>query len=174
MTALRDQLIALNACSDAIEWVGDRDLPTAWRECERADWLLWICAKQIGKSGWADHQTVVRMACDCAERSLRFVPAGEDRPRLAIEAARRWADDPTEENLDAAGAAAWAARAAAWATGAAGAARAAWAARAAAWAAWDAARAAAWAAGDAGDAEHRAMCEMIRERFTPPAEEGKP
>jgi hypothetical protein len=28
------------------------------------------------------------LACDFAERALRFVPDGEDRPRLAIEAAR--------------------------------------------------------------------------------------
>jgi len=81
------------------------------------------------------------LACGFAETALKYVPAGEDRPRLAIETARRFvAGSATCEELAAAGdaAAGAAARAAAWA--AAGA-----AARAAAWAAaWDAARDAAW------------------------------
>ena len=70
------------------------------------------------------------LACDFAETALKYVPAGEDRPRLAIETARRFvAGSATCEELAAAGAAA---RAAAWA--------AAWAARDAAGdAAWDAA-----------------------------------
>jgi len=71
------------------------------------------------------------MACDFAEAVLIYVPAGEDRPRRAIECARRFAaGDATREELaaardaarDAAGDAAWTAwdatratRAAAWA-----------------------------------------------------------
>ena len=64
---------------------------------------------------------------------------GDDRPRIAIEAAERWLADPSVKNQDAAGDAGDAARAAgdaAWAAGAA----------------W----AAAWAAGDAGDAARAA------------------
>ena len=37
MTALSDELCTMRACRDAIEWVGDRDARTAWRECNRAD-----------------------------------------------------------------------------------------------------------------------------------------
>jgi hypothetical protein len=75
----------------------------------------------------------------------------DKRPRVAIEAAKAWLDDPTEENRQAAaGAAAGAAGAAAGAAGAARAAAeaagAAWAAAGAAWAAADVAEAAAEAA----------------------------
>ena len=82
------------------------------------------------------------LLCDIAERALRYVPDGEDRPRQAIEVARRYAQgEAAEEEL----AAAWAAARAA--------------ARAAAWAAaWAAACAVAWAA--ARDAE-RAEQERI-------------
>ena len=74
------------------------------------------------------------LACDFAETALKYVPAGEDRPRLAIETARRFvAGSATCEELAAAGDAAWAA---AWAA----------AGDAAGDAAWDAARAAAGAA----------------------------
>jgi hypothetical protein len=100
---------------------------------------------------------VVRLACQCARTALQYVPNGEDRPRLAIEAAERWADNPTESNRLAAWAAA---RAAGDAAGAA--------ARAAGDAAGDAAGAAAWAAGDAAGAAAwaaalRYMAAMIRE-----------
>lgn len=43
------------------------------------------------------------LACAFAERALRFVPAGEERPRVAIETARRFArGEATREELDAA------------------------------------------------------------------------
>ncbi|MFH2202640.1 MAG: hypothetical protein ABIJ96_05970, partial [Elusimicrobiota bacterium] len=75
----------------------------------------------------------------CVRTTLRYVPAGEDRPRLAIEAAEQWAADPTEENRAAAETAGAAAETAAWAAGAA--------AETAAWAAARAAaETAAWAA----------------------------
>lgn len=33
---------------------------------------------------------IALLACDFAERALRFVPEGEDRPRIAIDTTRRW------------------------------------------------------------------------------------
>ena len=79
------------------------------------------------------------IACDCADAILHIYEKetpSDNRPRHAVEVARRYADgNATQEELDAARAAAWAAASAA----AKAAARA--AARGAAWAApWDAAR----------------------------------
>ena len=79
-------LIELSACREAVEWVAGRDIQTAWNECERGDWLLWIAARLE-----IDRKLVVLAACDCAEQSLKHIPDGEDRPRLAIETARQWA-----------------------------------------------------------------------------------
>jgi hypothetical protein len=82
---LRQFLESRDACEAAMNWLGDRDSAKMWAECERPDWLIW----------WAGHtvprQELVLAACDCAETALRYVPKGEDRPRLAIETARRWA-----------------------------------------------------------------------------------
>jgi hypothetical protein len=149
-------LTKLGACSESIEWVGDRTMQEAWDKCERADWMLWIMARGITQ-GDAQHRMLIGLACDCAATVLQYVPAGEDRPRLAIEAARRYADNPTEEHRADAGDAAWAAWSA-WAAGdAAGV-----AARAAGYAAG-----VAWAAGDAlaaaRAAAHKSMCAHIRE-----------
>jgi hypothetical protein len=102
---------ALGACSEAIAWLEAQDgsLYDAWRRCERGDWLLWLAAR-VG----VDRRLVVLAACDCAEPALVHVPAGEDRPRVAIETARRWAagEATLEEVRSAAAYAARAARAA--------------------------------------------------------------
>lgn len=84
----RDELARLAYLTDHVDlldWVGDRDLPTLWREHDDGFWLLWT-AFLIG----VDRRLVVEAACDCAETALVHVPAGEDRPRLCIETARAW------------------------------------------------------------------------------------
>jgi hypothetical protein len=139
MKSTKDILTELGACAEAVKWAGRKTPKKAWETCKRGDWLLWIADKlNVGR------KLLVLAACACARTALKYVPAGEERPRLAIEAAERWADNPTEKNKVAA-AAAWAAARAAGDAGAAAAARAAAGAAAAA-------RAAAWTAGDAGAA----------------------
>ena len=53
----------------------------------------------------SDKNQLILCACEIAERSLprfeRYFPTDE-RPREALEAARRWALDPTENNKNAA------------------------------------------------------------------------
>ena len=85
---LHDQLVAIAACRDAVEWVGTRPIEQAWAECERGDWMLWLSGKID-----IDRKLIVLAACACAEPALAFVPAGEDRPRRAIEVARAWCAD---------------------------------------------------------------------------------
>ena len=82
---LRDRLIKMGACEDAVAWVGDRDITAAWAECQRADWMLWLAGRVVARP------LVVLAACACARTVLRYVPDGEDRPRVAIETAERWA-----------------------------------------------------------------------------------
>ena len=144
----RDILAPHQPCGDAVVWLAGRTPEAAWRDCPRGDWLLWAAARL-----WVDRRLIVRAAAECARAVLYLVPAGEDRPRLAIEAALAWAEEPSAEGANAARAAATAADAAAHAAYAAWAAHAANAARAAeaAWAA-HAANAAANAADAAANA----------------------
>ena len=148
-----DKLKQMSACKIAIDWAGKyHSLQECREKCERGDWLLWF-AGNIG----IDRKILVLAACDCAERSLKHVTKGDDRPKIAIETARKWAggdESVTIEDVrhaaDAADAAHAAARAADAADAAHAAARAADAADAA-----HAAYAAAHAA-DAADAAARA------------------
>ncbi len=101
-----DKLRDMNACPEAVEWVGRRGIKTAWRDCKRGDWMLWL-AEQLN----IDRKLLVLAACDCAETALQYVPDGEDRPAKAIQAARNWCNGTAslQEVLDAADAAAAAA-----------------------------------------------------------------
>jgi hypothetical protein len=176
---VRQHLEELGACSEALTWLGERTAKQAWEECPKANWLMWWAARTPANS----HTQIVLATCQCARRALRFVPAHEHRPQLAIEAAEQWAKKPTDAHAKAADAAGEiavqaidaarkvrkaktttdTAATAAW-----------WAAVAAAWAVEDGAatvagEAAAWAAeaaerttAGAVKAEHLILCPMIR------------
>ena len=175
MIAYLERMIAylerMLACDDAVAWCRTQpDLPTAWAACERPDWLLWLA----GRTG-AKHELLVLVACEIAETVLHMVPAGEDRPRLAIETSRAWMRG--EASLDQVRMAAADADYAVWATTSATSAYAVWATtsavlayatgRYAVWAAY--AAYAAWAttsaASDAARVEH---CRIIRKHLTCP------
>ena len=143
MTEFDSLLKSLGACGEARTWAKGKDFAEVWTTCERGDWLLWLCGSMIGKEGWPTHQQIVLAACDCAELALVHVKKGEERPRIAIETARKWAhgEADIEQVRQARHAAAAAADAAAAAyAAAAAAAAAAYAAYAAAADAADAAR----------------------------------
>ena len=81
-----ESLRRLRACAAATHWAESQpDAETAWRQCPRGDWLLWIAARLD-----IDRKLLTRAACACARTALPHVPAGEERPRLAIEMAEAW------------------------------------------------------------------------------------
>ena len=90
----RDELVAWlrshDACWPAVLWVEslppDHGLDRAWAICTRSDWMLWL-TKYLDIP-----DDVMRfIACDFARTVLHLVPRGEERPRLAIETAERFA-----------------------------------------------------------------------------------
>jgi hypothetical protein len=42
---MKEKLIQLNACSEALEWAGDKTWEEIYNTCHRGDWLLWLFAK---------------------------------------------------------------------------------------------------------------------------------
>lgn len=106
------ELAALKPCSDRTALFAGRNRMTAREALDAgatvAD-LLWVAGKLGLKA------ECVAFAIACAERVARLNP--DPRVRAALDAAKAWLDDPTEENRLAAAAAAaadaaWAARAA--------------------------------------------------------------
>jgi hypothetical protein len=94
MMTWRDRILALYPCTEAREWLAtvpdDWTAEQAWCECKRGDWMLWIA----GRLG-VDRVVLVRVACAVARSVLHLVPPGEERPRLALEAAEAWCEDPS-------------------------------------------------------------------------------
>ena len=59
-------------------------LHDAWSACDRGDWMLWLIAHTLPR------ERLVWVACQIARTALVYVPAGEERPRAAIETAEAW------------------------------------------------------------------------------------
>ena len=151
-------------CQSALDWSGDRDLPTAWDENTHGEWSLWLLQRAGVRIPleWTAAE-VVAPAFDYAAGAART--AGFTAHAEALEAhavALRGATAETATDLLTAAEAAvavWAARAAGDAARAARDARD--AARAAGDAAWDAARA----------AEHQRCADAVRVRWPVPPPE---
>ena len=88
---LSELLKQLEACQEAREWSAGMTLEEAWENCKRADHMLWLCGKMLGKPGWPDRKEIVLAACACAETALKYVPSEQIIPATTIETARRWA-----------------------------------------------------------------------------------
>ena len=119
---LHEELIQLRACGEAVEWAKNYDsFASAWKECERGDWMLWLCGTKKGKKGWPSQEEIVLVECDCAELVLPIYEKqypNDSRIRDCIETTRQWAKgEATEAEREAAWAAARAAGAAARAAG---------------------------------------------------------
>lgn len=78
---LLDKMKSTDTCRAAVEWVESQEgtAQEIWDRCERGDWMMWFAAKI------ADRRLVGLAACACARESLKYVPAGEDRPLICIE-----------------------------------------------------------------------------------------
>lgn len=152
----------MGSCDEAVAFAaGFGSLHAAWDACPRPDWMLWL----LGRIGHQDDRAYRLYACWCVRNTP--IAGGrtvwdlltDERSKTAVIVAERFAEgQATQEDLDAARDAAWAAaRAAAWDAARDGA----WAAaRDAAWdAAWDAARDA------ARDAAWDAQAKKLREHL---------
>jgi len=81
-----------------------------WDACEKPAWLFWM----LEKCKPLEKEQSVRLSIAFAEKCLVNIPEGENRPKIAIEAARAWIENPCEETRSAASAAESAAESAAW------------------------------------------------------------
>lgn len=138
----------VSACSVGVKWFKNQEETDCIKVIkklikeDKLDWANWTISRALSK------ENKIRYAIYAAEQVIDIfekVYPKDKRPREAIQAAKNYQNDPTEEKRDAA----WDARDAAWAARDA---------RDAAWAAW-----AAWDAGDAaGDARDAMKTKIIK------------
>ena len=92
------------ACKKAVEWLKDSPEATVKTIVKKDyQWLLWAVQKIKGFAkaiGWTKRENA-KLSVFCAELVLsnweKEYP-DDDRPRQAIESAKRWLNEPTEEN----------------------------------------------------------------------------
>ena len=107
-------------CNEGAEFARQFEtMAEVWRSCKRPVWLFWILEKHAPLK----KNQSVNLAIHFAEAAIgNWKNESDQRPALAIQAARTWLSNPTEEN-QAAARAAWTAAVAACAACAAWAAR---------------------------------------------------
>lgn len=89
-------LTRMDACGESITWL--RTLPpessaySAWRSCERGDWLVWLVTHADVRDHAGD-RALRLIACDCAEQAVAAGAAARAAARaadLAADLAAAW------------------------------------------------------------------------------------
>ena len=69
----------MGADREFIDWIGDRDFATAWKECPRVDWIRWLWDKKLESLGEDKSRTRIRASHVSPEwthaEALAFEPA---------------------------------------------------------------------------------------------------
>ena len=88
-------LTSLGACSEAVKWSKKyRSAKSAWANCERGDWLLWLAGKKAGPVGDEKRKKLVLAACGCARIALPIWQKrypDDKRVEVCLDTAERWA-----------------------------------------------------------------------------------
>ena len=92
-----NKLNQFSPCSDALGWMKTQDSPeTAWQNCERGDWMLWI-AKKLG----VDDRKLTMAKYHCAAQVLHLMK--DQRSLDAMAACLRYVNgEISREELNAA------------------------------------------------------------------------
>jgi len=86
--ALTDNYLPHRIDQWLVQWVNSRpeaNFITLWDETIDPTWLPYFA-----EAGGATPQQIILAACGVARLCLPLIPAGEDRPRIAIETAEAW------------------------------------------------------------------------------------
>jgi hypothetical protein len=80
--SFKKQLMDMDACHQAVSWVGDRTLTEAWSECQRGDWMIWGLAMMAGQPGWPCIQKTTGHVCRITLGVIEYIPYNKMRQNL--------------------------------------------------------------------------------------------
>jgi hypothetical protein len=87
----KDKLKELGACQKAVEWVGDRTMKEAFRDCPRGDWILWAHEKFFPER----KRERVLAAAHCANTVRHLMK--NDRSKKAVDTAIAYGEGKVTE-----------------------------------------------------------------------------
>ncbi|MHA1372072.1 MAG: hypothetical protein ACTSRA_20425 [Promethearchaeota archaeon] len=104
----KEHLENINACSPAINWVNDRGIKKAFKECQRGNWMLWYAYKNRERLGLEDMKLITLAKVKCARLAQHLMR--DERSLKALDVAEKFAQGKaTEKELADAADAAYAA-----------------------------------------------------------------
>ena len=87
-TQFKKRLQELNACTEAMKWVGDRTPQQALEQCDRGDWLLWWIGKERETKGFPNIREIILVEALCAKLVIHLMK--DNRSIQAVEVAERY------------------------------------------------------------------------------------
>lgn len=79
----------MNACSDALKWLeSQKELKSAWENCERGDWMLWLLNKTTNKSDELSLRRLTLVKARCAKIVIHLM--NDERSRNAVLIAEQY------------------------------------------------------------------------------------
>ena len=102
MKLTKEKILALNPCHIGLVFAEscNFDAVKIWNTCPRGDWMIWL----LRRTNTITKPQSVTVAVMCAEHVLDIFEKkypGDKRPRQAIDVAKTWLANPTEENRQA-------------------------------------------------------------------------
>lgn len=85
----KEELKELNACVEAIEWVGEKSFKTAWQTCDRGDWMLWYVFEKRKDFHLGDMRKITMAKVRCSELVKHLLQ--DDRSLKALNVAKQFA-----------------------------------------------------------------------------------
>lgn len=106
MMKFKEYCESINACEEAVNWIGDKSLTEAWETCTRYDWMIWLINNS---ENYVTDKQLRLIAVDFARQVQHLMT--DQRSIDALNVAERYANGGATDNelaaaLDAADAAA--------------------------------------------------------------------
>ena len=95
MSTFKQFLNDIHACDDAKLWIGSRGLKSAWRDCDRPDWMCWFLLHLN-----ADQRELRAWALGVLEPEMHRLPVRGGSRFKAVDLLRQWISDDSSSDRE--------------------------------------------------------------------------
>jgi len=86
---LKDDTVACD--SPALKWVGEKDLKTAFKECNRIEWWVWYLDDKIGCEGYPNRKELTDIFFKSCKHLFEYLPENDHKDIKDLHAyVKKW------------------------------------------------------------------------------------